>query len=309
MYFRRKLNSSIINLYITARQSLDKSYTSTAEPVFIFGCGRSGNTLLRSILVATGEIIIPPESYILPKLICRYPFSKNLSGNDILNIVSIFESHSDFHTWKFSKKTFFEYLEREDKLTLDRVLQCFYRSTEAAELADKYHLWGDKTPLNSLYASSLIKFYPNMYGIHLVRHPFDVALSYVNAGLMPSLKQAVLYWGLSNERILMAARSKKFLTIRYEDFVQKPDEHYQRLSNFLSLDTPWLEVQSNRKLVLNKLGDVNVYAHHQNVMQSINPRSIQGWRHKISPEDQEKLSSIIEKNYPKLVTQFNYELS
>lgn len=309
MYIRRKLSSAAINSYVAARQTLEISYTSSAKPVFIFGCGRSGNTLLRSILVATGEIAIPPESYVLPKLIFRYSFSKNLCNNDLIKIISIFESHPDFHTWKFSKSTFFQYLKRKDKLTLDWVLQCLYSSTEAASLANKFQLWGDKTPLNSLYASSLVKLYPNMFGIHLVRHPFDVALSYVNAGLMPSLKQAVLYWGLCNERVLLASRSKNFLTIRYEDLVLKPEDHFQQISEYLFLNASWTDVQKKRRLVSNKLGDVNVHAHHKNVLKSINSESIESWRHKLSTADQKKLRAIIVQRYPKCALRFNYDLN
>lgn len=39
------------------------------KPFFIIGSGRSGNTLLRRILTKKNGIVIPPETYVLGKVI------------------------------------------------------------------------------------------------------------------------------------------------------------------------------------------------------------------------------------------------
>jgi len=49
----------------------DKSNLSCV-PFFIIGSGRSGNTLLRSILSGSSDISIPPESYRLPFAIKKF---------------------------------------------------------------------------------------------------------------------------------------------------------------------------------------------------------------------------------------------
>lgn len=45
---------------------INDSYSRAVSPVMIIGCGHSGNTMLRSMLIHSGQIAIPPESYVWP---------------------------------------------------------------------------------------------------------------------------------------------------------------------------------------------------------------------------------------------------
>ena len=51
---------------------LNDAESRSISPIMIVGCGRSGNTLLRSMLVQGGEIAIPPESYVWPSIARGY---------------------------------------------------------------------------------------------------------------------------------------------------------------------------------------------------------------------------------------------
>ena len=64
----KSLQNPLSNNYST----INEAANLTCIPFFIIGSGRSGNTLLRSILSGNSDISIPPESY-------RIPFAIKLS--------------------------------------------------------------------------------------------------------------------------------------------------------------------------------------------------------------------------------------
>ena len=52
---------------------------STTEPLFIIGAPRSGNTLTRRVLMASGQIYIPPETYVIGEILSRWPKWRGLT--------------------------------------------------------------------------------------------------------------------------------------------------------------------------------------------------------------------------------------
>ncbi|HEX6923051.1 MAG TPA: sulfotransferase, partial [Bacillales bacterium] len=59
----------------------------SCRPFFIIGSGRSGNTLLRTILFQNPDIVIPPESYVLGKAIRRYRQLSWLEWEELCSVV------------------------------------------------------------------------------------------------------------------------------------------------------------------------------------------------------------------------------
>ena len=101
----------------------------TCDPIFIIGSGRSGNTLMRAILTCHPGISIPPESYVLGRVIWRYRFYSFLPWNLLARLViSEFESWSQFYLWNLNLVEFyqqaFSYL--EEQRTLAHLLDGFY---------------------------------------------------------------------------------------------------------------------------------------------------------------------------------------
>ena len=59
----------------------------SCTPFFIIGSGRSGNTLLRTILTGNSDLSIPPESYRLPFAIKRFHIHNNRDWKEIVTEV------------------------------------------------------------------------------------------------------------------------------------------------------------------------------------------------------------------------------
>src|SRR5690606_31966252 len=162
------------------------------EPFFIIGSGRSGNTLLRSMLVASNQLSIPPESYVWPRIIRRFSAYSFLPW-DILSsmIVGEFESYKEYMTWDVNLYPAHQKarkLRKKDQ-SLSNVINSIYQTYNIAKSQEGIR-WGDKTPINTIYINKILKVFPNAQYIHIERDPLDVVCSYVKAGLYSNYEEA-----------------------------------------------------------------------------------------------------------------------
>ena len=129
----------------------DKSKLSCV-PFFIIGSGRSGNTLLRSILSGSSDISIPPESYRIPFAIKKFHIFSNRDWKEVVSeVLSEFENCKEFYTWEINLADIHNRLENiaESKKTLSNIfdeLFCNY----AEKHSPGFKVWGDKTPMNTV---------------------------------------------------------------------------------------------------------------------------------------------------------------
>jgi len=93
-----------------------------------------------------------------------------------------------------------------------------------------------KRPKDTLYLPELLAGDPEFYAIYVLRDPRDVIVS--RHGKDRSLYYAnVRLWRELHAKAMRCADHPRFLQIRYEDFVRRPDELQQRIAERF----PWLE--------------------------------------------------------------------
>jgi len=247
------------------------------NPFFIIGSGRSGNTLLRRILVSGDEVFIPPETYILGELFYKFKKYNNMPWDDLVKFIyAQFEYHPEFYTFeldslnKLVKKM--EIIE-ENKRTLANLLNEFYYF-----YAKKHNIkgkqWGDKTPYNTFYLFEIKKIFPNAKCIHIIRNGLDVVYSYVNAGLYKNYDKATIRW---IDSIKLAKKFGKkypesYLEIYYEELVKSPEKVIKEVCNFLNLTFDKKMIYENK--VAKNLGDTAKLEHHKNIFNPITTNSI-----------------------------------
>lgn len=266
------------------------------EPFFIIGSGRSGNTLLRSILVSSNEISIPPESYVWPRIIRKFSTYSFLPWDVLSSIViSEFESFKEFYTWEINIHS--AYLKAKNlpktQRTLSNVLNIVY-STYNDEKNIKVNRWGDKTPINTIYINKILKIFPKAQYIHILRDPRDVVCSYVKAGLYDNYEDAASFWKEATKKAEWLKRKlpkNQFYEIKYENLVQNPEHEIKEICKFLNITYSdkllnfWKNTES--------LGDVKYGNHHKNVGNPISASSIGKWKEVLSNEDLDKINRII----------------
>ncbi len=270
-------------------------------PFFIVGSGRSGNTLLRRILISNPKILIPPETYVLGKVIRLFKAYNGMKWDDLTSLIyATFEYHHQFFTLEMENLN--ELVNRlrntsADKRTLAYLINAFF-DYYADTHNINYSRWGDKTPLNSFHVYQLKRVFPKAQFIHLIRDGIDVAYSYDKANLY-SLKNAAYRWkeSINYVRSFGESNPESYLEIRYENLVSSPSKIIQIICDFLNID--FMEQMLDPESIPHKMGDVEEFNHHNNVYAPINTKSIGKGRHNLSENELSRLSDILNKTLRK----------
>lgn len=268
--------------------------TEVDDFIFIMGSGRSGNTLLRRLLMENCSIYIPPETYVIPRIIRHLSFVKGFDWDSIVNLViSTFEYQKEFDTFELPSLREFAIKAKswkKERQNLPTLIKYFYKW-----IAD-YHgveakIVGDKTPLNLMNAPNIIKIFCNSKFIFLKRDGVDVCYSYINAKIYENIEDAAWrwvnsyrIWNYTKEKLL----NKQYYEISYERMVSKAENELEKLGKHLDLP-----VRNKTLDISNKLGDVGKQLHHKNVMNKINANSIGNGRKSLSNMDKKKIGRIM----------------
>ncbi|MFZ4451733.1 sulfotransferase family protein [Salibacterium aidingense] len=276
-------------------------YQST--PFFIVGSGRSGNTLLRSMLIGEREngIVIPPESYVLGNVVKKYHKMarvNNIKWEDLCAVVtSTFTNHQEFKLWGLDDRDIEKSLLEipRDHRSLDQMIIRIYK-LYGESLGIDTKMWGDKTPLNVFNLNVINKTFPEAKFIHLIRDGRDVASSYVKSGLYSDITEACERWNQSLHHVNKFSKyksSNKIMDIKYEDLIYHPEDELKRICDFLNIS--FSDSMLNRDTQIN-LGDVEGLSHHENVKNPINSSSIGKWKKDLDSSDQQKVNDLCYQN-------------
>lgn len=252
-------------------------------PLFIIGSGRSGNTLVRRVLMATGAIHIPPETFVLGDIIESWPRLKSLMWRErVWLFCAHFEKHPHFADFGLANLNGFAAiaLGLRDR-SLPGLISAFYLYLARTE-NNSATRWGDKTPYNTFHLPALRAAFPGAQFLWLVRDGRDAALSYVEAGLYDDFATAAARWVDANSACETLARTDADLFRQsYEDLVTAPEAGFRAICDWAALpfDAGMLSAPGGR------LGDVEAHAHHGNVRSPISAASIGRWKGRLCDRD------------------------
>jgi len=270
-------------------------------PFFIIGAGRSGTTLLRRILVASKQVHIPPETYVLAQVIEYYRRNACQDWESlVLHCMALFEMHPEFETFQISLRSLLPklYALPEMERSLAKMLDMFYRY-HAEQTGAKCERWGDKTPVNTFVLDDIYAVFPKAKFIHLLRDGVDVVHSCVQRGLVPDLKDAALRWQHALKAVECFRRQhvEACLDVRYEMLVSQPDDVVHSLCD-------WLNVAYKPSMIdesghADALGDMD-YAHYQSSLEKVSSKHIGQGRKALTLQDQHQLQVLIGEDLQRL---------
>lgn len=203
------------------------------RPVFIGGCGRSGTTMLGSLLGSHSDCIVTPESQFKIKSIRM--LAEGRGDSTLGEILEMIHAHPRFKLWDVRLDPA-EGLEQAS----DLASLLIWLTQKYAESRGKPHAssWIDHTGANSKYAPSLLKLFPEARFIHLVRDGRGVAASVMPLDWGPnSVHRAAHWWteqiayGLASEGYL----GRRAMRVTFEELVTAPEVSLRRLCDFLEL--------------------------------------------------------------------------
>jgi hypothetical protein len=204
---------------------------------FVVGCGRSGTTLLRSMLDSHPDVAIPHESYFVVGLGRKRRKYRTNKGFGWAAFSSDLLESTWFSRWGISDEELrakFSLRAPEDfSQAVRQVFELYARKRGKSR-------YGDKTPSYVMNLRLLAKLFPEARFVHIVRDGRDVALSLLDVRFGPNtIDEAALFWREHVARGRRAGRSlgpKRYCEIRYEELVADPESALRALCVFVNVD-------------------------------------------------------------------------
>lgn len=264
------------------------------EFFFILGSGRSGNTLIRKLLVEQYRIYIPPETYVIAPALMAFNRTPHLRWSERARLVlSAFEYQETFET--ISTNGLYPVLKEcvqlsNEKRTFGHILEIMW-GFWGREAGIDFDLPGDKTPFNMASINIINRAFPNAYYLFITRHPYDVCASYVKMGRYTDYESAARRWDMAHRNWLKLRRRNqriKAKLVRYEELASEPATYVSKIG-------AWLGVEE-RSIGLRKdvsWGDLNVYEHLSAVKSEVNTDSIGRGREYLSQKDLNLIKNIV----------------
>jgi hypothetical protein len=204
------------------------------DPFFIFGCPRSGTSLLSRMLAAHPKLAVPYESHLYDNIfpiVQRYGDSRRRSAR--ARLVSEILRTAYIRRWT-PKPSLAETLEVIQRDGFHGIVEGLMRAWAASQGKSR---WGEKTPQHTLCWRDIWAGFPGLQIIHLVRDGRDVALSYKKAFFGPKhvypLARRWRNYLAAAEEARANVGDQAFLQVRYEDLVTEPERELRRICRFL----------------------------------------------------------------------------
>jgi hypothetical protein len=253
--------------------------------------GRTGTTLLKNLLVAGGQVAIPPETQVIGLAARRFLFLRFLGWSDLCRlIIALFDSHPDFKSWDTDLTSAYRNslncapAERSLARIIDEVFLCF-QTRHFPEAV----LWGDQSPIHTLHLQRIVRVFPDGLYLHLVRDSRDAVASMTATGNF-NLEDSTTRWISCVGEALKLQKQRKglrLLQVRYEDLVTSPETTLASICDFCGISYRprmldfWkhpANVEKTQKI-------------HQNLAKPLFTESIGAWRKKLSANEAEFVTS------------------
>lgn len=204
---------------------------------FIFGCSRSGTTLLASMLNAHPEVIIPGETWWIA--ICRAmglsSFSSKYLTSKFLSLVQDNIVQSGNEDWI----TFVNDFSKANSSFRGGYDHFFRLFVAAAKLNFDTKYFCEKTPSHTTYITEIFDKFPEFKKIILLRDPRDIVCSYYSsliprgvnslANILITLKDYMLH-------MIYAMQHENCIVIKYEELTINPDIELTKICRALNID-------------------------------------------------------------------------
>jgi len=275
---------------------------------FIIGRPRSGTTMLRTMLDAHPNIIIPLEHSNLIHLQYKYAKVTLWTKDKLEDLYYEFSSNPMVTHWTINKKELKNsLLSAPTDSSFKSLINIIYSHYQSVFTKEDIQIIGDKSPLNSLYLLKLYNVsFQNAKFIFLSRDPRDNirSINKLNSKVF-SPSNAILadQWKQSVKQYFQLKKiaPQQILHIKYEDLIDDSLIELQRTCNFLSI--PYRkEMLEYHKEEQNYSTDF-VQRYHKKLFSPPDKTNKFLWKQNMSKKDIKK----IEFHSGKCINKFSYE--
>lgn len=208
------------------------------KTIFIVGVGRSGTSLLQSMLNAHPDVSFPPESHFFKKYIAKTKKKRKLEKRGVDNFLKLLKNDNSFLRLNFEPEELLEsFSDNKSDFKLEKVysllLEKYLKKTNKLII-------GDKDPRNLDFQDKLFNYFSKSVIIHIIRDPRDVVLSRGKAEwssswpfwLHPMVYRAQLRRGRKLGKKLYKSN---YFEIKYENLLTDPEKALKDVFNKLEI--------------------------------------------------------------------------
>lgn len=277
---------------------------------FILGRPRSGTTLLRTLFDAHPNVKIPPEFPIILPLYQKFRKVKDWDEKTISSFVDqIFKSpafnYRKLEYLRIDRETYTAHLlDLVHQGTIQDFLKSFNYYSYSLFPKKDIEWVGDKNPIYSIYVKRLLKIFPEARFICIIRDYRDNFISMKGLSDL-NLEAPVLSLQVSRWRyvvkLFLACKKKypgRFYILRYEDLVQKQEDIFCALCDFLGIkyDTVVFDFFTKKEESLKLYPKELIEKYHKSLMNPINTGRMDLWKKELN-EKQVKVADQIAGKY------------
>lgn len=259
---------------------------------FILGIGRSGTTLLQSMLSMHPHICAPIESKLIVNLQKKYARINSWNNaiiNDFLN--NLYNDHKFSTYWKIDRN----YLENKiknynEEINFKSLVKLVYTSFKyfPEEEKENIKIIIDKNPEYIHFTDKIINIFPESKFIHLYRDFRDNVYSVKRLTEIKKTEFLIENW-LQGNLLVEKYKQKypdKFFTVKYEDLVGRKNEIMKDLLHFLGLAYTDAVFDFNRKAAEADKKQLEASNHfHKELLKPVNTDNIGKWKKGLSEKE------------------------
>ena len=209
------------------------------SPVFIVGVGRSGTSLVQSILASHSELAFPRETSFFRRFVVNRKLQQVYEKQGIESVKKILLNDRYLRRVELDVDLLMDGLtayecKNIDAALYERILSCTARQEGKAR-------YGDKDPNVIEYIHDLVSLWPRAKILHVVRDPRDVLASKKMAKWSrnrPSFLHIFanrIQWN-AGRRSGLCLSSDNYYELVYENLLKSPHEELISLCNWLDID-------------------------------------------------------------------------
>jgi len=265
---------------------------------FIIGRGRSGATLLRTMLDAHPNITIPSESRFIQFLFYKYYHVKKWNQRIFLRLhKDISQSVEPINIDKVVLRD--TLLHMKEHIDFSTICKASYLCVKSIYDKDQIKIIGDKNSRYAFFIKSLLHIFPDAKFIHITRDYRDSTLSFFKVkGKKTEKKNAAFLafrWKYYNRQIIKCKNKNpdRFFTIRYEDLINSPERKLGEVCHFLTVD--YHAAMLDYHITIDKYYDISskeFKAIHSGMREPIDNKKSEIWKSLMKERDIKKSDLI-----------------
>jgi hypothetical protein len=271
--------------------------------VFIVGRGRSGTSLLQTMLDCHPQLVSANESTFILVLKKKYDRVKVWTQQLVEEFLDDLYADPKFvHFWNIPRKTLSDYIARFPFEQLSYIFLCRLVYFNFPSLHKKHDVkWlVDKNPIYSLFMEDILQIFPKAKFIHIIRDYRDNIVSRRKSFGQNDLALLANDW-MGFHKAIDAFETKYphlVHNLKYEDLARDPEKNLRSICDFLGVpfEAAMLRFHeaTNKSFKENKdkiSKDVNDQI-HSNLLNPVNTTAVAKWKKELKASEIEMIDSI-----------------